>query len=107
MLLHGRYAMLVRERIYGRDQTVTPIDEDTTELRCTMQNEENIMCFVMGFGSHCEVVSPQWLKDRVKDEAEKYYRKVHGNHIMQKSPDAKMHRVIQSVDKPTHRQKYR
>lgn len=71
MLLHGRYAMLARERIYGRDQTVTPIDEDTTELRCTMQNEENIMCFVMGFGSHCEVVSPQWLKDRVKDEAEK------------------------------------
>ena len=62
--------MLARERIYGRDQTVTPIDEDTTELRCTMQNEENIMCFVMGFGSHCEVVSPQWLKNRVKDEAE-------------------------------------
>ncbi|MDE8718820.1 hypothetical protein PZH37_17715 [[Eubacterium] siraeum] len=37
------------------------MDEETTELRCTMQNEENIMCFVMGFGSHCEVVSPQWL----------------------------------------------
>ncbi len=69
--LHGRYAMLARERIYGRDQTVTLIDEDTTELRCTMQNEEDIMSFVMGFGSHCEVVSPGWLKDRVKDEARK------------------------------------
>ena len=69
--LHGRYAMLARERIYGRNQTVTLIDEDTTELRCMMQNEENIMCFVMGFGSHCEVVSPEWLKERVKDEAEK------------------------------------
>lgn len=69
--LHGRYAMLVRERIYGRNQTVTLVDDDTTELRCTMQNEENIMCFVMGFGSCCEVVSPGWLKDRVKDEARK------------------------------------
>ena len=69
--LHGRYAMLARERIYGRNQTVTLIDEDTTELRCTMQNEEDIMSFVMGFGSHCEVISPGWLNDRVKDEARK------------------------------------
>ena len=67
--LHGRYAMLARERIYGRDQQVTLIDENTTELRCTMQNEEDITSFVMGFGSNCEVISPQWLKDRVTEEA--------------------------------------
>lgn len=59
----GQYAMLVRERVYGKNQQVECVDNNTTILSCKMQNKENIKVFVLGFGSHCEVLEPEWLKD--------------------------------------------
>jgi len=61
----GKYAMLVKERIYGKDQTIQSIDDQTTILSCKMQNQENILVFVLGFGTHCEVLEPEWLKKKV------------------------------------------
>ena len=54
--LTGNYAMLVKERIYGKDQKVEVVDDKTTILSCKMQNKENILVFVLGFGSNCEVL---------------------------------------------------
>ena len=67
--LTGNYAMLVKERIYGKDQTVEAVDEKSTILSVTMQNKENIKGFVLGFGEHCEVLEPDWLKDEVLESA--------------------------------------
>ena len=63
----GTYAMLVKERIYGKDQVVEGIDDKTTILSCKMQNKENILGFVFGFGTNCEVLEPDWLKEKVKE----------------------------------------
>lgn len=60
--LTGNYAMLVKERIYGKDQKLEAIDEQTTLLTCKMQNKENILVFVLGFGANCEVLEPEWLR---------------------------------------------
>ena len=65
----GPYAMLVRERIYGRNQLVECVDNDTTILSCEMQNKENIKVFALGFGAHCQVLEPEWLKNEVSSEA--------------------------------------
>lgn len=67
--LTGNYAMLVKERIYGKDQKVEAVDDKTTLLSCKMQNKENILKFVLGFGADCEVLEPEWLKERVVEVA--------------------------------------
>lgn len=76
--LTGNYAMLVKERIYGKDQTIESVDGKTTILSCKMQNKENILVFVLGFGANCEVLEPDWLKEKIVDTADriiKYYQK--------------------------------
>ena len=68
--LTGNYAMLVKERIYGKEQTVESIDDKTTILSCKMQNKENILKFVLGYGVDCEVLEPEWLKEKVVNAIE-------------------------------------
>lgn len=73
--LTGNYAMLVKERVYGKDQKIEVIDEKTTILSCKMQNKENILVFVLGFGSNCEVLEPEWLKEELIETIDKLYEK--------------------------------
>lgn len=68
--LTGNYAMLVKERIYGKDQKVEVVDERTTILSCRMQNKDNILKFVLGYGVDCEVLEPEWLKEKVANAIE-------------------------------------
>ena len=73
--LTGNYAMLVKERIYGKDQTIEEVDDKTTILSVKMQGQENILVFVLGFGSNCEVLEPDWLKEKVIQAIEVMYGK--------------------------------
>lgn len=71
LALTGRPAMYVKEYIYGENQIVTPIDKDCTILECDMHYKYSTIKFVLGFGTDCEVLEPQWLKDEVKNVAKK------------------------------------
>ena len=62
----GKYAMLVKERIYGKNQTVEAVDQNTSILSVEMQNKEDILVFALGFGANCEVLEPEWLRNDVK-----------------------------------------
>ena len=73
--LTGNYAMLVKERVYGKDQKIEEVDDKTTILSCKMQNKENILVFVLGFGANCEVLEPEWLCDSVTETANKILNK--------------------------------
>ena len=66
----GKHATLVRERIYGKNQTVEPIDRDTTILSVEMQNKDDILSFVLAFGTNCEVLEPEWLRGEIRAVAE-------------------------------------
>ena len=59
--LTGNFAMLVKERIYGKNQTVEAVDANTTILSVEMQNKDDIVSFVLGFRDQCEVLEPEWL----------------------------------------------
>ena len=67
----GKYAMLVKERIYGKNQTVEIVDKNTSVLSVEMQNKEDILVFVLGFGANCEVLEPEWLRDELKNVIER------------------------------------
>ena len=73
--LTGNYAMLVKERIYGKDQTIEEVDDKTTILSVKMQGQENILVFVLGFGANCEVLEPEWLIKDVIMQANKLANK--------------------------------
>ena len=58
---------LVKERIYGKNQVVTPIDETSTMVEVDMQNKENIIVFILGFNKYIKVLEPQWLKKQLAE----------------------------------------
>lgn len=64
-LVFNQYASLIKERIYGRNQVVTSIDENTTNLKVEMQNIDSIKSFILGFGSNIKILSPQSLIDEI------------------------------------------
>jgi predicted DNA-binding transcriptional regulator YafY len=69
--LTGNFAMLVKERIYGKNQTVEAVDTNTTILSVEMQNKDDIVSFVLGFRDQCEVLEPEWLRENIVEVAEK------------------------------------
>lgn len=60
---------IVNERIYGKNQKITKVDERTTILECSMQNKNIIKSFVLGFGKKAKVLVPEWLKEAIINEA--------------------------------------
>ena len=63
--LTGNFAMLVKERIYGKNQTIEAVDTNTTILSVEMQNKDDIVSFVLGFRDKCEVLEPEWLIENI------------------------------------------
>lgn len=64
---------VMQERIYGKNQKIEEIDEHYIRFSCDMQNKNMILSFVLSFGVKCKVVSPEWLKEMVKEELTKTY----------------------------------
>lgn len=67
---------VISERIYGKNQKITRVDEHTTILECSMQNQEIIKTFVLGFGKKAKVLEPQWLKDRIHTEVKELLEQI-------------------------------
>lgn len=59
---------VMQERIYGKNQAIEDIDDNTIKFSCDMQNKDMILTFVLSFGANCKVIEPQWLEDKVKEE---------------------------------------
>lgn len=68
-IAYGTYASLCKERIYGKNQVVEAIDENSTKISVDMQNRENIRVFVPGFGININVLEPEWLKEDLRNIA--------------------------------------
>ncbi|MDE5547356.1 MAG: WYL domain-containing protein [Anaeroplasmataceae bacterium] len=62
---------VISERIYGKNQRITKLDEHKTILECSMQNKNIIQSFVLGFGSKAKVIEPEWLRIQIEQEAKR------------------------------------
>lgn len=67
----GKYAMVVQDYLYGKNQVTECVDSNTTILSLQMQYRDTIVGFVLSHGIYCEVLEPEWLKQEVKETAEK------------------------------------
>lgn len=70
----GKPAVYVREYKHGENQVVT-FDNDKTILECDMQYKYNALKFVLGFGTDCKVLEPEWLKVKVIETIKEVLKK--------------------------------
>ena len=68
-IARGVRAALFKERVYGTNQTIEQIDENTIKVSLDMQNEGAIVSFALSCGLDLDILSPDWLKERVRDVA--------------------------------------
>ena len=71
LCLTGKPAMFCKEYLYGKDQNITEVDKDTTILEFTAKYKYNTLQLVLGFGSNCKVLEPEWLKEELLNQTEK------------------------------------
>jgi len=55
----------IEERIYGKNQKIEIIDDNSLILSVSMQNKNMIKSFILSLGANCEVLEPEWLKDEI------------------------------------------
>lgn len=65
----GKFAMVVQDYRYGKNQVTECVSSNETILALEMQYRDTIVGFVLSFGAFCEVIEPEWLKDEVKNVA--------------------------------------
>ena len=69
-LVKNNANIMLNERIYGKDQKIEQISDNSSIVTCKMQDLE-IVAFFLGWGSNCEVLEPASLKERLKEEIKK------------------------------------
>ncbi len=69
-IAYGNYAALVQERVYGKNQVVTVLDEHSTQVEVDMQNMENIIPFLMGFSKFIKILEPEEIKKEIAERIE-------------------------------------
>ena len=61
----GTRAVLFKERLYGKNQTMTDLGDGKYLVELDMQNESQIVSFILSCKDEVKVIEPQWLIDEV------------------------------------------
>lgn len=76
--ISGYHLLKLKEKVVGKNQNFEMIDNNTAIFTATMQYKFNIISFVMGLGSFCKVIEPEWLVNQVikiSGEMQNMYKK--------------------------------
>lgn len=77
-LARGVRKHLSQERIYGKNQEIEIIDDDTIKVTLEMQNKELIKSYFLSCGPDVEILEPDWLIEEVIcniDKVKSMYKK--------------------------------
>lgn len=61
-------ARWIKERTWHPSQQIQPQDDGGLILRLTVSGEGDLLRWILGYGSHVEVLMPAWLRERVAEE---------------------------------------
>lgn len=64
----GVRAMLMKERVYGKNQVIEELEDGNVKVSLDMQNKGAIISFVLGCGTDIELLSPDWLIEEVRNK---------------------------------------
>ena len=65
-LATGVRKVLASERVYGKNQKVETIDEDTVKVSLDMQHKEMIVSYFLSCGTDVTVLEPKWLIEELE-----------------------------------------
>ena len=71
----GTRAVLMKERIYGKNQQVVDLEDGSVEVSLDMQNDDAIVSFVLGCGTDIIVLEPKWLIEIIKEKSLEIYKR--------------------------------
>ena len=66
LIATGTRAMLLKERVYGKNQVITELEDGSIKVELDMQNDNTIVSFALSCGDEVTILEPQWLIDQVK-----------------------------------------
>lgn len=61
-------ATYIRERCWSATQTITPHEDGSIVLDFTARSEMEVIKWVLGFGQEAQLLAPEHLRERVKEE---------------------------------------
>ncbi len=62
----GRALVAFKEKLYGKNQMIKPLNKTSAIVSLDMQNKDKILSFILGFGKDIEIIEPKTLqKDMV------------------------------------------
>lgn len=64
--ISGFYVTIVKEHIYGKNQTIEELPNGSVILSCEMQNKDRIVSFILSFGDNCDVIEPPLIKKEIE-----------------------------------------
>ena len=70
----------VKDFTYGKNQVISSSNSKYSLVELDMQNKDEILNFVLGFGRDLEVLEPDWLKKEIKNVIE-YLKKIYARGI--------------------------
>ena len=76
LIAKGVRKSLLKERVYGKNQVLTDLEDGTTLVSLDMQNEDQIISFVLGCGVDVKVLEPESIINKLKSiisEMQKIY----------------------------------
>lgn len=68
LIATGTRAMLLKERVYGKNQTITELEDGSIKVEMDMQNDSTMVSFALSCGNEATFLEPQWLIDSLKEQ---------------------------------------
>ena len=75
LIATGTRAMLFKERVYGKNQTIEELEDGSIKVNLDMQNDNTMVSFALSCGDEATFLEPQWLIDKIKEKAESIKQK--------------------------------
>ena len=70
MTATGTRAMLLKERVYGRNQTIEELEDGSIKVEMDMQDDGTMLSFALSCGNEAVFYEPQWLIEKLTEKAQ-------------------------------------
>ena len=67
LIARGTRAMLFKERVYGKNQTITELEDGSIKVSLDMQDDGTMLSFALSCLDEATFIEPEWLVNNIKD----------------------------------------
>jgi len=71
LIIHAPLANRIKESIYSDDKVSEELDNDDILFKATLNGHQSIVKWILGMGTHVEVIQPDALRVEIKQNVER------------------------------------